>query len=90
MKKYRFVLILIFVFVLIVIFEGEIIVHASSNKCEKILCNATINDSFSEERILVVLNEENSYSSKEYNRNDFNINNCNEVRDLTSYLAKIM
>ena len=85
MKKYRFVLILIFVFVLIVIFEGEIIVHASSNKCEKILCNATINDSFSEERILVVLNEENSYSSKEYNRNDFNINNCNEVRDLTSY-----
>ena len=83
LKKYLIVFLLTFVFV--ILFKGNTIIHASSNKYEKILCSASIDDSFSKDRILVVLNEEESYSSKIYNQKDFNVSKCNEVRDLTSY-----
>lgn len=86
MKKiFNCIVVILLSFISLTLLENSLLVHASSSNDEKIVCNAKISDSFSEERVLVVLNDEASAKSKKYDKNDFNINGCYEVKDLTSY-----
>ncbi len=50
---------------------------------EKIYCEATMEDEFAEDRVLVVLNEEVSSKSKEYDKNDFSKIRCKDVKELS-------
>ena len=72
-------------FISIGLSENDLSVYASSSNVKKIACNAKLTDSFSEERILVVLDDEASSNTKEYDKSDFNIHGCVDVKDLTSY-----
>ena len=86
MKKiFNCIVVILLSFISLTLLENSLLVHESSSNDEKIVCNAKISDSFSEERVLVVLNDEASAKSKKYDKNDFNINGCYEVKDLTSY-----
>ena len=86
MKKiFNCIVVILLSFISLTLLENSLLVHASSNNDEKIVCNAKLTDSLSEERILVVLSDEASSSAKEYDKSDFNIHRCNDVKDLTSY-----
>ncbi|MBQ7275991.1 MAG: S8 family serine peptidase [Bacilli bacterium] len=63
-------------------------VHGTSAKEEKYYCNATIDDSFSNDSVLVILNKEASYRLKEYDENDFSDINCEKVINLTGTAKK--
>ena len=56
---------------------------------EKIVSDAKITDSFSEDRVLIVLSEDASSKSKVYDKNDFYLHRCVSVKDLTSYKSSI-
>ena len=51
---------------------------------EKIYCNATLEDEFSDDTVIVILNQEASVSEKEYSKNDFSESQCVSVTNLTS------
>ena len=50
---------------------------------EKYYCQATIEDEFADDSILIVLNQTASLSSKVYDLNDFSEYGCIKVIDLT-------
>lgn len=56
----------------------------SNDQEDRIICHATIDDNFSENEILVVLNKENSKIIRKYESYDFSEINCISVQDLTS------
>lgn len=85
MKKIFSCLVVLLLFVSVVSLDVNVSVYALSNKNEKVICNAKISDSFSKDRVLVVLNNSASSSLKQYNKNDFKINRCIDVKDLTKY-----
>ena len=51
---------------------------------EKIYCDATLNDEFSSDIVLLILTKQASLSLKDYSPNDFQDIGCIEVKDLTS------
>lgn len=86
MKKiFNCIVVVLLSFISLTLLENSLLVHALSSNDEKIVCNAKLTDSFSEERILVVLSDEVSSSAKKYDKSDFDIHRCNDVKDLTSY-----
>ena len=50
---------------------------------EKVYCYATVDDDFVDNRVMLVLNDEASYSDKTYDTSFFSNINCLEVNDLT-------
>lgn len=52
---------------------------------EKEYCNATIDEDFSDDSVLVVLKNNASLKFKEYTKSDFDIDNVSSVKNLTSY-----
>lgn len=54
----------------------------------KIECTATVDDEFADDRVLIVLNEESSYSLKDYTAADFSELGCTKVEDLTYNATK--
>ena len=91
MKKiFSYILVIILLsFSLVALSENTLLSYASTSNNEKIACDAKLSDAFSDERILVVLNDEASSSSKKYSKSDFNVQRCESVRDLTSYKTSI-
>ncbi len=55
---------------------------------EKTLCNATMEDDFDSETILVTLSKKMSLNTKEYTNKDFSEIECLEVREITENLTK--
>lgn len=60
---------------------SSVYVYAHEDTDDKILCNATIEDDFSDENVLIVLNEQ--YNHKEYTIADFVDIGCESVNELT-------
>ena len=50
---------------------------------EKIYCDATLEDEFSSDRVLVVLKESVSSEAKSYSANNFSEISCQSIKDLT-------
>ena len=70
-------------FSVVLLLGSNLSVYASYDDNEKIPCNATLEDSFSEDRVLVILSSEASSSSHIYDKDDFNIEKCESVTDLS-------
>ena len=86
MKKFN-VLLLIVLFSIAILngFKNKVIVvNAINNDIKKIYCNATLDDDFAEDRILVVLNDKVSSNSKIYSNSDFLRYDCERVNELTN------
>ena len=54
---------------------------------EKVYCNATLDDTFSDNRVLVVLNKNSSNSDIEYNKETFSSYGCTVVKELTNMIT---
>lgn len=86
MKKFN-VLLLIVLFSIAILngFKNKVVVvNALNNDIKKIYCNATLDDDFAEDRILVVLNDKVSSNSKKYSNSDFLRYDCERVNELTN------
>ena len=57
---------------------------------QKVICDATLDDDFADDRVLVVLNHEESMKFKSYSNADFIEVGCNSVLDLTSSTETIV
>lgn len=57
---------------------------------EKVYSSATMNDQFSDDTVLVVLNERASYSAKNYTTNDFSAFGCSKIQDLTQEATRVV
>lgn len=57
---------------------------------EKIYCNATIDDDFAEDRILVVLSNDASLSTLSYNETHFSEFSCTDVTNLTEFSTNLV
>lgn len=57
---------------------------------EKVYSSATMNDRFADDTVLVVLNEQASYSSKNYTTNDFSALGCSKIQDLTQETTRVV
>ncbi len=81
--------ILVLVVVLLGVFSSNI-TKAEEISEEKVYCNATIDDNFTDNEVLVVLTNEESLEFNEYTINDFSEINCVAIEDLTDgYKDKI-
>lgn len=81
--------ILVLVVVLLGVFSSNI-TKAEEISEEKVYCNATIDDNFTDNEVLVVLTNEESLEFNEYTINDFSEINCVAIDDLTDgYKDKI-
>ena len=67
------------------IYTFNIKVDAAENVENKIYCNASVNDKFASDRVLVVLDEEASYSDKTYTVDDFKTIGCCFVTEFTEH-----
>jgi len=65
------------------IFQINVNAQAAEINKGKIYSNATINDKFSPDSVLILLDEETSYSDKIYTVDDFDNVKCSDVTDLT-------
>lgn len=54
--------------------------EANTNDEEKVLCEATIEDDFSDDEILIVFKQKESLSFKDYSLDDFSDVDCKSVR----------
>ena len=73
------------------IFQINVNAQAAEINKGKIYSNATINDKFSPDSVLILLDEEASYSDKIYTVDDFDNVKCSDVTDLTEdKFTKIM
>ena len=91
MKKriISFLLVLIVGFSAITYFDFTYYSAKAEDKSEeKIYSNATIDDEFATNRVLIVLNEEESAKGLNYSRKHFEKAKCKEVKDLTSSKTK--
>lgn len=52
---------------------------------EKVYCDATVEDEFADNRVMIVLTESASLSDKIYTADDFSSYGCIELEDLTNY-----
>ncbi len=85
MKKFNiWLLIALFSFIFFSGFQEQSPIYALENNTKKIYCDAELNDDFAEDRVLIVLNEEASLSSKVYSNLDFARHRCEDVDNLTS------
>lgn len=66
-------------------FQFNTKIYAAESSENKIYCEATLDDAFSTDRVLIVLNEEASSDLKTYDENDFVAIKCGGVSDLTDY-----
>lgn len=57
---------------------------------EKVYCNATVDDEFCDDSVLVVLKNDASLKFNKYAKSDFDIGNFRTVKDLTSYTTNNM
>lgn len=57
---------------------------------EKIYCDATLEDEFSSDRVLVVLKESVSSEAKSYSANNFSEISCQSIKDLTETATQTM
>ena len=80
---YKLLFVVIFIFFIGNIYKVNINVKAEEFYEKKIYSNATINDKFSSDSLLVLLNEEASNSNKKYTVDDFENVKCSNVIDLT-------
>lgn len=89
MKKKLIILNLLLSFVLLATFNsGNSKVHATElEHADEFVGN---NESISNHSIIVILNEEDTYSFKEYNENNFEEYNCISVEELTAYSSEIV
>ena len=82
------VCILLFVFGMVTLFAGAVTINAENEQ----LCNNAntenqydISDNFSDDKVIVVLNKEESFLFKNYNPEDFSEIGCVSVKDLTGF-----
>ena len=81
MKKSLLVLLSVIV---LVIFFGPIKLKANSNGFEKVYCEATIEDEFIDNQILVVVGKEKSLNYYDFKNSDFIEVGCINIEDLTA------
>ena len=63
--------------------------YADYKEDKKIICEATLEDNFAENGVLVVLNRETTLSFKTYTSEDFAETKCSKVTDLTGELSAL-
>ena len=78
--------------VLIPVSTLDAFAHSTETELEeqKILCTATIEDEFAEDKVLVVLNHKASMELKTYTPSDFPEIDCEEVEDLTDHSSEVL
>lgn len=74
--------IIVLLFILFIFFVYSNSVYAHIDVEEKIFSTASLDDDFSSDRVLVVLNKKASHSEYLYTRNDFYKYGCLDVKDL--------
>lgn len=85
MKKINvFFLVALFSIAFLNSFKNKVIVSALDDNSKKIYCNATLDDDFAEDRVLVVLNDKVSSNSKIYSNSDFLKYDCERINQLTN------
>jgi subtilisin family serine protease len=57
---------------------------------EKIICNATLEDDFADNIVIVVLNKEATFSFRTYTLDDFVCVGCSKVKDLTESVSDLV
>ena len=72
----------VFVVILSIKIDFNELAFAKSNNQSKIYCEATIEDEFADNRVLVVLNETKSGIEKNYKSSDFNEIKCKKVKNI--------
>lgn len=92
--KTIFISLLVFLLFSTVVFLGQVKAmnaYATDNKKveSKIYSNASMDDNFAEDSLLVVLSKHATYSFKTYTENDFSEFDCYEVVDLTKYTSEL-
>jgi len=60
------------------------------SKDEKIKCDATINDDFADDSVIVIMSKEVTFKFEEYSNNYFEITNITDLRKLTNETSKIV
>lgn len=80
MKKTIFIILLVFILLINSMFVLSIFAKDTE---EKIICNATLDDDFAEDCVLVTLKKAYSEINKKYTVDDFSEVACIEVKDLT-------
>ncbi|MBQ2710686.1 MAG: S8 family serine peptidase [Clostridia bacterium] len=77
---------IIFLFVLIVVLCSFPIlsIMAQDTESEKIYCTATINDSFADNKVVVVINRKTTFAKENYTIQDFGDINCIKVDNMFS------
>ncbi len=79
------------ILVLTIVFLGLFssnITKAEEMSEEKVYCNATIDDNFSDERVIVVLKNRESKLFKEYTTNNFPEVECSNVKEVTKNIKE--
>ena len=74
---------LVIIFVLFITFTASTNSFAQTLSEEKVYCEATLEDEFADNRVLVVLDKSSSYSKNVYDESAFSKYNCTDVTELT-------
>ena len=74
---------LVIIFVLFITFTASTNSFAQTLSEEKVYCEATLEDEFADNRVLVVLDKSSSYSKNVYDESTFSKYNCTDVTELT-------
>ena len=88
--KKVFLIVAAFVLTIFLCFGINVNAFASDYIEEKVYCNATVNEKFSDQSIIVTLSNAESLLFKDYVVNDFSDINCVEIEDLTEFSTEIV
>ena len=79
----KLLIVLVIIFVLFITFTASTNSFAQTLSEEKVYCEATLEDEFADNRVLVVLDKSSSYSKNVYDESTFSKYNCTDVTELT-------